>query len=157
MASTIADIESAWRSAVLTHPTIANYTTNTLLHLPTFDSETEASEIYDGEEINFITCIINQSVRPIVSGGTSIVEAISTATVTYTIAKDTTGEAYTKAKGFPYTLQVLVNSELQDDWQNTVDYFVPQQTPAEVTTTNILNTECWTISFQFEAFKRITI
>lgn len=149
--STAAQVEAAWAD-VWGAPDIEAATARVYKYAITDSSEAEIEKLLYLTKINFIQALTHRAQRFEMLG--AIVYSY-TVDVQYVRGKDTTGQAWTDVRDFFDTLWDVVREELSSNWTATVDYWKPQEEPAEITESEIAGEKVWVGKFQFNATKQI--
>lgn len=147
------DIESVWESAVWQDVSIVSTTTNIFTYPVTKESETEAGRYYYNQRINFIEAI---TVRDELYQETARIlgRAITyrfTVTVNYYREIEPDGTSYGLVRDFFETLSTTVRDELGRTWASTVDFYRPQEGPAEISEITLDGRRCWRGTYRFIA------
>lgn len=151
--STAAQVRAAWETAILEHATIQAITPRYFLFEVTQNSEAETDRLFFGKELNYIQCIVTRSNEFQALGE---LQYTYTVDITYTRRFDVDGDNYLAVVDFFDTLFSLVRTELGDSWDSTVDYWRPQEGPAEITQIEFENEPAWRGAYRFTAFKKIS-
>lgn len=149
--STAAEVETVWDD-VWQSVDIAAITGRIYKYAITDSSEAEIEKLLYLTKINFIQALTHRAQRFEMIGAIVYSYLID---VQYVRGKDTTGQAWTDVRDFFDTLWSVVRSELTANWTNTVDYWRPQEAPAEITEGEIAGEKVWIGKFQFNATKQV--
>lgn len=152
-------IESAWNTYIWQNSTIQAITTKIHTFPVTELSEKEISAAYYGTRINFIEALTARTQRYQASAqllGKSV-QYDFIVLINYYKETDTTGANYGEVRDAFETIFTKVVSELGTRWNSTVDYWRPQDTPAEITQTRLDDALVWRGTFRYLATKSTTI
>ena len=138
-------IEDAWNNAIWTHNDIQVITDKIHKFTATRDSELEVERYYFDTKINYIEVTTNRAVftneTAKVLGGVAVFTFF--VDISYTREIETDDTSYLEVRDFFETLLDLVFSKLGGTWTTTVDYWRPQEKPAEIREILIENKRCW--------------
>lgn len=151
-------IETQWANLVWADSDIQAITTKIHTFPVTEFSEKEISSAYDGAQINFIEALTSRAQKHLSSAATlgGVIQYDFTVLVNYYKEFGTTGENYTAVRDAFETIFSTVLSELGNKWNNTVDYWRPQDGAAEVTQVRIDEAQVWRGSYRYFATKAVT-
>lgn len=149
--STAKQVETAWEP-VWAAAAIKDYTTKIYKYEVTQDSEVEIEKLLYQQEINFIQVLTTRASRFEMA---QAVVYTYTVDIQYVRSKDTTGATWALVRDFFETLWDRVRADLSADWGATVDYWQPQDAPAEITEGEIAQEKVWIGKFQFAASKQV--
>jgi len=150
---TIATIEAAWDLSVWSHASVRAITEQVLKYEFTDSSERENSRLFYRGELNFFEFVLTRSANRPLIGGANKQFSVYAAEVRYTIAKDSDGANFRKARDAMITVVDRVHLGLSHSWNATIDYYDNQEAPSEILEAQIAGVDAWRTVFRFRAFK----
>lgn len=138
----LADVQTAWETKIWSHGTILSYSDKIFDYEITDFSEHEVSKLYSSEKINFIEYVPERKVFGKLIGSTQVIQKVDVG-VRYTLEKDTEGNSYKDMRDFFSTLMSLVESQLGQTWNNTVDFYEIDSEPAKIGSIEVDFRPCW--------------
>lgn len=118
------------------------------------ESESELSEIYHRNEINFFECVVTRGeARPLIGGADRPLYTFNV-DVRYTLQKDTTGDAFLDVRNAIETVADYVASQLAYDFGGLVDMAEAQEEPATVTLEEVAGLPCFRSAIRFQGRKQ---
>ena len=154
--TTSASLETQWDTYVWSHEDIEEITEKVYFYAVTEDSEFELEKLFKDGELNFFQCLIaRESLKEV----TQRVRHKFTAEISYyrTKSEDPTGLNWTAVRDAFETLYDTVQSSLGESWNETVDYWEPQEGPPEIVEVQLGSEKVWRGSYRFFAYKEISL
>lgn len=152
------DIETQWNNLVWSDSDIQAITTKIHTFPITELSEREISAAYYNNEINFIEALTTRAQKHLSSAATlgGVIQYDFSVVVNYYRQFDTTGANYIAVRDAFETIFSTVLSGLGNKWNNTVDYWRPQEGTADISQVRIDDVQTWRGTYRYLATKAIT-
>lgn len=148
--STCAAVRSAWQTYVFDQTSIQTITDKTLNYDVVLASTKEIADIRFEQEINAFVYLVNKNVTRRMMG--QITEEFIV-TVKYYREADPKGQNYNTVIDAQETVYDVVLTTLGPTWQNTVDYFLTEDSSIDVSQQTIDGRAVWVSSYRFSGFK----
>jgi hypothetical protein len=148
--STCAAVRAAWSSLVFAQTSITALTDKALDYDVVLASTKEVNDLRYELEINAFVYLVNKQVTRRMMG--QITEEF-TVSVRYYRESDPKGENYNTVIDAQETVYDVVISTLGATWNNTVDYFLTQDSPINVSQQTIDGRAVWVSEYRYSGFK----
>lgn len=156
--TTSESIETQWSNLVWADSDIQAITTKIHTFPVTELSEKEVSSIYYGTQVNFIEALTSRAQKHLSSAATlgGVIQYDFTVLINYYKEFDTSGESFTDVRNAFETIFSTVLSGLGNKWNNTVDYWRPQDGTADISQVAIDDAQVWRGSYRYFATVAVT-
>ena len=155
--STAAQVRSAWNSKIWTNANITALTTK----IYAFDMVTMATiskkhdrKLREAREYNFIQYRVSKARKYEMTG--QIVYEYPV-TIQYFRQADIDGGNFNAIEDAFETIFTYVRSELDDNWNSTVDYYRTQEERPDISEFIINDEPCWMGQYEYTGYKVVTL
>ena len=148
--SQLADVRSAWDSAILEHATLTALTDKIYNYDVNPESTKEFSLLRYDQKINFFRFLISRATKNLMMGQTLRIFEVR---CIYSKQLTVDGSGYTDVTDALEVVQDLVETSLGPTWGDTVDYYRNQDTPPKMIQSRIENIPVWTGEYLFTGYQ----
>lgn len=155
--TTSSAVRTAWNTKVLTHPSVAAFTSRAYTYDVGQDSEFDKALLYHAPNsgspsINFILCLVNRAQEPGVVGNIRYTYQVR---LEYYLQQEDIGSStYNTLTDRLELMDDLVRTELAGTWSGTVDFWTGG-VPENVTSVTIDGRSCWRGVYTYTGVKTV--
>lgn len=119
----LASVRNAWVSKVANSETLLAYTDKIFTYPILLNSGKEAQKTYFNTQIKFVTFLVNVSSKFGLNNRIDLTYPVEVSTY---IENEPSGNNYNLGLDIMETIETLIQTELGARWNNSVDYYLPE-------------------------------